>query len=427
MIRLNFLEWLLPPGDRWIFGAWLLLCCTSLAVLWSVTEPIALPIYKPLEAGVSKSVFYRQVFFTVVSYVGLLIAARVPLRYLDNTALPAYLVSLLLLVVVLIVGPTIGGSQRWLALGPARLQPSEVAKVTFIIVNAAVLGRAREEGGGVLAPLVSMALMVLPCFLVLQEPDLGTSLVFLAVWVVMVFWYGMPGILLLAAGSALLSAVIMFYSESVKHMAWPWGAYLLVLLGLLYLVRWSIPAKVVVLGLNVATGIAIPVFWARLKGYQQDRIMAFFEPGQHAFSTGYQTIQSKVAIGSGGLFGTHYLQGTQKGLAFLPERHTDFIFSVVGEELGLVGALVVLGLFLAILLRGARHAVSVRRPFAGFMAVGVVGYFLFHVVVNVSITTGLLPVTGLPLPLMSYGGSNLLASSVLLGLLLNVSSRTFED
>jgi len=424
---MGFVSLLLPPGDRWILGAWLLLCCTGLAVLWSVTEPIALPIYKPLEAGVAKSVFYRQLIWMVGSYFGLVAAARFPLRYLDNTAGLIYLSSLLLLIVVLLVGPAIGGSQRWLVLGPARLQPSEFAKVAFVIVNAAVLGRAREEGGGAVAPVVSLAIMAVPCFLVLQEPDLGTSLVFLAVWVVMVFWYGMPGILLLAAGSALSSAVIMFYSETIRQTPWPWGAYLLLLLGALYVVRWSFPAKVVVLAMNVATGIAIPVFWDRLKGYQQDRIMAFFEPGKHAFGSGYQTIQSKVAIGSGGLFGTHYLQGTQKGLAFLPERQTDFIFSVLGEELGLVGALVVLGLFLLLILRGVEHAASARRPFASFLALGVVGYFTFHVVVNVSITTGLLPVTGLPLPLMSYGGSNLLISSVLLGLLLNVSSRTFEE
>jgi rod shape determining protein RodA len=134
-----------------------------------------------------------------------------------------------------------------------------------------------------------------------------------------------------------------------------------------------------------------------------------------------------VAIGSGGLFGTHYLQGTQKGLAFLPERHTDFVFSVVGEELGFFGALVILCLFAVIVLRGVEHAEAARKPFASFLAVGVVSYFTFHVLVNVAITTGLLPVTGLPLPLLSYGGSNLLASSVMVGLLLNVSSRTFDD
>jgi rod shape determining protein RodA len=153
--------------------------------------------------------------------------------------------------------------------------------------------------------------------------------------------------------------------------------------------------------------------------------MTFFDPARDAFGFGYQAIQSKVAIGSGGLFGTHYLQGTQKGLAFLPERHTDFIFSVVGEELGFAGAVILLGLFLVIILRGLNLALSAQRPFPAYLAMGITTYFVFHVVVNVAITTGLLPVTGLPLPLISYGGSNLLVSSFLLGLLLNIGSRQY--
>ena len=195
----------------------------------------------------------------------------------------------------------------------------------------------------------------------------------------------------------------------------------------LYLVQLSITARISILLLNTLTGVGIPFFWDKLKPYQQERILTFFDPTRDAFGTGYQAIQSKVAIGSGGLFGTQYLQGTQKGLAFLPERHTDFIFSVIGEELGFVGAVIILALFLVILLEGIQIGIRSRQPFSRFLAIGVVSYFTFHVLVNVGITTGLLPVTGLPLPLMSYGGSNLMTSSIMLGLLLNVNSRTFED
>jgi rod shape determining protein RodA len=423
---MRILWFLFPPGDRWILLSWLLLCLISLAVLWSVTEPIQGP-YEDLDPVVAKGVFYRQAFWMLISFGALLIASRVPLRYLDNVAMPLFLFSVLLLALILLVGPVIGGARRWLVLGPIHLQPSEVAKVTFILVTANILGRAVEEGRGLKAALGSFLVMVVPMALVLREPDLGTSLVFVAVWVGMVFWYGFPSILLLGAGSAAFSAVIMFYSESVAEQAWPWGVYILMILVVLYFVRLSIFSKVVLLAVNVGFGIGIPFFWDKLKGYQQERILTFFDPSRDAFGSGYQAIQSKVAIGSGGLFGTHYLKGTQKGLAFLPERHTDFIFSVVGEELGFFGATALLGLFLVILLRGIDHAGNARRPFGRFVAVGVVTYFTFHVVVNVAITTGLLPVTGLPLPLISYGGSNLLISSLLLGLLLNVSSRTFEN
>ena len=423
---MRILWFLFPPGDRWILLCWVLLCLISLAVLWSVTEPIQGP-YEDLDPVVAKGVFYRQAFWMSISFCALLLASRVPLRYLDNVAMPLFLFTVLLLALILLVGPVIGGAKRWLVIGPIHLQPSELAKVTFILVTANILGQAVEEGRGLVAAFGSFLVMIVPMALVLREPDLGTSLVFVAVWVGMVFWYGFPSILLLGAGSAAFSAVIMFYSESVAKDALPWGLYILIILVVLYFVRLSIFSKVVLLAVNVGFGIGIPFFWDKLKVYQQERILTFFDPGRDAFGSGYQAIQSKVAIGSGGLFGTHYLKGTQKGLAFLPERHTDFIFSVVGEELGFFGAVVLLGLFLVILLRGINHAGNARRPFGRFVAVGVVTYFTFHVVVNVAITTGLLPVTGLPLPLISYGGSNLLISSVLLGLLLNVSSRTFEN
>ena len=423
---MSFLSFLVPPGDRWILLCWVLLCLVSLAVLWSVTEPIQGP-YEVLDPGVAKSIFFRQIFWMGIGFVALVMASRVPLRYMDNVAIPLFLVSILLLVLILLVGPRIGGARRWLVIGPLHLQPSEVAKVTFILVTASLLGRSQEEGRGLVAALGTFLVMAVTMFLVLREPDLGTSLVFLAVWVGMVFWYGFPGILLLGAGSAVLSAVIMFYSESVARQAWPWGLYILALMVLLYVARLNILSKVVLLAVNVGFGIGIPFFWDKLHSYQQERILTFFDPSRDAFGSGYQAIQSKVAIGSGGLFGTHYLQGTQKGLAFLPERHTDFIFSVVGEELGFLGATALLALFLTIILRGIDHGAAARRPFGRFVAIGVVSYFTFHVVVNVAITTGLLPVTGLPLPLISYGGSNLVTSSVLLGLLLNVSARTFEN
>ena len=416
---------LLPPGDKVLVLAWLLLCLASLAVLWSVTEPVRGP-YEQTDPGVAKTVFWRQVAWMLISWLAFLVAARLPLRYLEQLSLLLFLTTVLLLLIILAVGPRIGGARRWLALGPLRLQPSELAKVTFVLVTAKLLGTAAGEGRRLGPAVLSFLVMAVPMMLVLREPDLGTSLVFLAIWLGAIFWFGMPGILLIGAGSIVLSAAIMFYSD-IGDKAWPWGVYLVVVIGILYLAPLTTAARIALLANNVAGGIGIPFFWARLKPYQQDRLLAFFDPSRDQFGTGYQAIQSKVAIGQGGLMGTGYLAGTQKGLAFLPERHTDFIFSVVGEELGFVGAVVVLGLFAVIILRGINHAEAARRPFASFLAIGVVSYFTFHVVVNVAITTGLLPVTGLPLPLLSYGGSNLLASSLMLGLLLNVSSRTFDD
>jgi len=415
-----------PPGDKKIFLAWLFLVLLSLAILWSVTEPIQGP-YEKLDPGVSKGIFWHQVVWLVISFFGLLVAAHFPLRYMDNIAVPVFLFSLLLLGLTLAIGPKIAGAQRWLALGPMKIQPSELAKIAYILMMAHLLGQTVDGSRKLLITMGSLLMTFFPMALILREPDLGTSLVFLAVWVGLVFWYGVPGLFLVGAASAAASAIFSFYSETVASSPWPWAIYLLVLLGGLYLARLSILSAVVLLLANILTGIGIPFFWDKLIGYQQERILTFFDPTRDAFGTGYQAIQSKVAIGSGGLFGTHYLQGAQKGLAALPERHTDFMFSVVGEELGLFGASILLLLFLVLVWQGIHHASVARQPFARFVAVGVVSYFVFHVVTNVAITTGLMPVTGLPLPLISYGGSNLLTSSILVGLLLNVSARTFND
>ncbi|PJA75715.1 rod shape-determining protein RodA [bacterium CG_4_9_14_3_um_filter_65_15] len=417
---------IIPPGDRWIALCWAMLCLCSLAILWSVTEPIR-GAYLVQEAGVVKSVFYRQVVWVLLGWAAMLVASRIRLRTLENISMPAMLGMLTLLLVLLVLGTKISGSRRWLMLGPIRMQPAEFAKITFILATAHLLSDNPEQGPRPLTVITTLGLMLVHMVLIMREPDLGTSLVFLAVWVGMVFWYGIPGILLIGAGSAVVSAVIMFISESVLgRQPWPWGIYLLLLIGVLALVPLAIPARISLLVLNVASGLGIPFLWDKLRGYQQERILTFFDPMRDQFGTGYQAIQSKVAIGSGGLLGKHYLQGTQKGLAFLPERHTDFIFSVVGEELGLIGCLFLLALFLVIILRGLETAVSARQPFWGFVAVGIVSYFTFHVVVNVAITIGLMPVTGLPLPGLSYGGSNLLTSSLLVGVLLNISSRSFD-
>ncbi len=420
------LSWLWPRGNRRLSMVLLGLLLYSLALLWSVTEPLR-GDYALMHVDVPKAVFWRQLVWVLMSWIGVTVVSRFPLRHLENVAWPAYLGTAALLLLVLAVAPEVAGSRRWLALGGLRLQPSEFAKIATVILLASWLARRVDSGSRVMATFGSLVIALVPTVLVLREPDLGTSLVFLAIWLGLIFWYGISGLLLMTALSSAASAVIMFYSERVLEQSWPWAIWMLLVMGVLLLVRLSMMPSVLVLLGNIAAGLGIPLVWARLKPYQQERILTFFDPSRDEMGTGYQAIQSKVAIGSGGLFGTHYLQGTQKGLAFLPERHTDFIFSVAGEELGLLGAGALLVLFLMLVLACIDVATSVRRPFASLLAVGVASYFTFHVVVNVSITTGLMPVTGLPLPLISYGGSNLLVSSLMVGLVLNLSAHRYDD
>ena len=235
----------------------------------------------------------------------------------------------------------------------------------------------------------------------------------------MYFWAGMPLRQLLLGLSPVLNAALFFLTGAV----W-WSGGLVV--AILALVRPRLTTLLVVLALNAGVGYALPHVWNHLHDYQKRRIETFLNPGSDPYHAGYQVIQSRIAIGSGGFAGTGYLRGSQKGLAFLPMRHTDFIFSVVGEEWGFLGTTAVVLLFALLILRGLRLALVVRSGFASLLAVGMVTVFFYHVMVNVLMTVGWAPVTGLPLPLISYGGTALVANGIQIGLLQNVALRRAE-
>ena len=283
-----------------------------------------------------------------------------------------YVFNLILLILVMLVGQSALGAQRWIALGPISIQPSEFSKLIMIIALAAMMekrGRVRT-----LSDLAPIAVYVgVPFLLVLKQPDLGTSLVFLAIFLGMVFVAG---------------------------------------------IRLRILFTIFGFGLAV-----LPVLWHFLKDYQKMRILVFMDPNVDPLGAGYHIIQSKIAIGSGLLFGKGLFGGTQSQLNFLPENHTDFIFSVVGEELGFVGCAVLLLLYLIVLWRGIRIAQDASDTFGRLLAVGITSMIAFHVLVNVGMTMGIMPVTGIPLPLMSYGVSSLTTNIMAIAILLNIQLR----
>ena len=281
-----------------------------------------------------------------------------------------YVFNLVLLILVMLVGQTALGAQRWIALGPISIQPSEFSKLIMIVALAAMMEkRGRIHTLSDLAPIA--AYVGVPFLLVLKQPDLGTSLVFLAIFFGMVFVAGIRLRILFA-----------------------------------------------IFGLGMA-----PVLWHFLKDYQKMRIMVFMDPNVDPLGAGYHIIQSKIAIGSGLLFGKGLFGGTQSQLNFLPENHTDFIFSVVGEELGFVGCTVLLLLYLIVLWRGVRIAQDASDTFGRLLAVGITSMIAFHVLVNVGMTMGIMPVTGIPLPLMSYGVSSLTTNIMAIAILLNIQLR----
>ncbi len=412
-------------GDAVAVGAWLALLILGLAAVFSCTVDYH-GAEQVVPSTVDRGVFLSQLVWAGLGIAVALFCAAVPHRHFEALAYVFYGVSLALLVAVLLVGSEVGGGRRWLGYGGLAFQPSELAKFTLVLALARFLSSRGRRSPFVLVG--GALLLVLPVMaLVFREPDLGTSLVYPAIAVPLLFWAGVRASLIFALASPVVSAAVALASDQFLHTPWAWGLYVLALLLILYRSRLYILPSLLLLLANLVTGLAVPLVWNKLQPYQQARIVSFFNPSDaDRLGYGYQTFQSKVAIGSGGLWGKGYLAGSQKGLAFLPERHTDFIFSVIGEELGLIGALVVLGLFFVLIWRALRIAERARSPFASAVAVGIAAYFAFQVLVNIAIATGLLPVTGLPLPLLSKGGSSMLLSCAMMGMLWNVSARWSE-
>ena len=352
--------------DLTLVGAVLAILVMSLVIIGSATHAN--------EAGGGNFHFVqRQGIFAVFNLALVVFLMNFDYKMLQGYGNKLYIFNLVMLLAVMLIGHSALGAQRWIQLGPITLQPSEFSKIIMIVCLAGVL----EERIGKLntvSDLMPIALYVgVPFLLVLKQPDLGTSLVFMAIFFGMVFACGIR---------------------------------LRLLFGIF------------------AAGIAmLPLLWQFLKDYQKMRIMVFLDPNVDPLGSGYHIIQSKIAIGSGMLFGKGLFEGTQSQLNFLPENHTDFIFAVVGEELGFVGAAILLLLYLIVLWRGIQIARDASDVFGRLLAVGITSMWAFHVLVNIGMTTGIMPVTGIPLPLMSYGVSSLTTNLLAVAVLLNIHLR----
>jgi rod shape determining protein RodA len=408
--RLSMLPRLrMPSIDVPLAIAALALVAFGLATVYSATS---MP-------GAHHGLWAKQLQWAMIAFVAAWIAAAIPYRVYDTLAWPAYGVSLLMLAAVLFMGSSAMGAKRWLDLGPVRFQPSELAKIASVLVLARFFDNPQLDLRRLRFWLPPLGIVLLPLALVAKEPDLGTSLAFPAILVAMYFWAGLsPGAMLLGL-SPVFNVALFFVTGSL----WWFTGLFAVLLGV---VRPRLMPLIAVVALNGVVAYAVPHLWDHLHDYQKRRIETFLNPGDDPYGAGYQIIQSKIAIGSGGIAGKGYLKGSQKALAFLPMRHTDFIYSVVGEELGLVGSLTLVLLYVVIILRGYRLAVACRNGFASLMAVGLVTGLFYHIMVNMLMTVGWAPVTGLPLPLISYGGTALLAGGVQIGMLQNVALRRRE-
>ncbi len=365
-------------------------------------------------------IFYRQLIFAGVGMAILVILAFLPSRILQFLSYPSYFLSILLLVSVLIIGRTVSGSTSWFNLGAFRLQPSELTKITTALALATYLGRVDVSLKNFRNLLVAYGIVLLPVALIMLQPDIGTAAVYLGMFFPVLYWGGVSRFTLIAIVGPLGVAVASLFGTTPFFLA------VIVVAILLYLFRENRLLVALVFSATVLLGISVQAIYGGLKPYQQKRIATFLNPGADPLGAGYNSLQSKVAIGSGGFFGKGFLHGTQTQLNFIPEQWTDFIFCVPGEEFGFIGSAAVLLLFGFLLYRGVTIASTVKNPYASFVGIAITATLGTHVVLNIGMALGLLPVIGVPLPLLSYGGSALIASMAMIGILMNLHANRKE-
>ena len=408
---MRFLErWTL---DRPLFFGILMLSAFGIAMIYSAGQ-VSVPNVVTADAWV------RQVQWLIIALVVFSAVSRIPVRWIVWAALPSYVISVVLLALTLVIGEgrgTAAGVKSWINIGGFGFQPAEIAKIATILALAQLLS-TRETGLTSLRELVKPGAVVgLPLGLVMLQPDLGTALAFVGILFAMLYWAAAPVWLLMLVASPVIG-LFLAYNTVV------WSIYILVVIGCMILFlrsRLFLFESVALVLANFASATLARPLWNSLASYQQNRILVFLNPEVDPRGAGYHVIQSKVAVGSGQFWGQGFTQGLQKRLDFLPEQHTDFIFSVVGEELGFMGTTLAIVVFACVLTRLVGLAGNTDSPFAGLVLLGIFGAWLVHVFVNVGMTVGVVPITGIPLPFVSYGGTFLLMSWVAVAIAVRVA------
>lgn len=357
------------------------------------------------------TIFYeKQLLWLLIALCAFGAVIHAPLRMIDFFSYIFYGGAVVLLLLVLFVGHAKYGAARWFSLGPINVTPSDIAKLALLLTLSRFLAYTKRPPESKRRLFISASLAMLLILPILKQPDLGTSMIFVALLVSLWFWAGL-------SPSYLFLIVSPFFSLLAAFHWITWVIYLVLLLGFIFIIKPNFIFGFFTFFVNLCFGIITPYFWNRLADYQKLRILTFLDPGRDPRGAGYQIIQSKIALGSGGLIGKGYLGGSQSHLKFLPERHTDFVFSVLGEEFGFVGTFIIIAIFGFIFFRGVRIAARCRSKFASYLAWGAMTILFVQFFVNVGMTLGLMPVTGLPLPFLTYGGTSLVLSWVLIGLL----------
>ena len=377
-------------------------------------------VYSATYDARASEIFFKQLTFAGVGALVVIGISLFPYRLLQTISVPAWLFSLLLLVVVLLLGRTVSGSTSWFNLGAFRIQPSEFAKITTVLALASYLSRSDISLRTPRGLLIAAGIVLAPVALIMMQPDFGTAVIYGGMSFAVIYWAGASRFTLLAIVAPAAAAMAALFGTT------PFLIVVAVMGALIYLTKEHRLVAAVVFSVMVLVGISVQFIYDGMKPYQQKRIDTFLDPGADPLGAGYNILQSKVAIGSGGVFGKGYLHGSQTQLNFIPEQWTDFIFCVPGEEFGFVGAATVLLLFAILLLRGVTLASKVKSKYASFVAIGITATIATHVFINIGMALGLFPVIGVPLPFLSYGGSSLLSDAAMVGILMNLYTNRKE-
>jgi rod shape determining protein RodA len=329
-----------------------------------------------MQATEAGSLFYvrRQLIYVLAGIVLCFLVSSIDYHEIEKIATPLYFIAVISLLYVIFFGKTTAGARRWIVIAGFDFQPSEFAKIALICFLANYFYKQREKIPYFIYFSLPFLFTIIPMLLIFRQPDLGSSMVFLAILLCMIF----------VAGIKWKHIIVMFL-------------------------------------IGVAS---FPILWSFLKDYQKNRLILFINPNLDPLGAGYNVIQSKVAIGSGGLFGQGLFSGIQSQLKFLPAQHTDFVFSVIGEEMGFFGALLLLTLFIFVLWKGIKIAQDAPDLLGTFLATGVVAFLFFHIFINIGMAMGLIPATGLPLSFISYGGTFMISNFIAIGILFSVHIRS---
>ena len=390
--------------DFWLIIPATMLICVGLAAIYSST----------INHPAVHANFQRQLTWGVISLIVFFITYSVPTNSFKYVGIPSYVLSIILLLAVLVLGRKVSGARSWLYFGGIGFQPSEFAKIGTIFAIATFLSRSNADIKSIKDIAIALAIGLLPVALILLEPDMGTSITFVALMLFLLFWKGISlfGLfVVLSPGLVAISSLFGIYY---------FIAALVIVLIVLIVFQKDILTSGSILALNLGAGFFTDFVFRALSPHQQKRIQSFIDPGADPLGAGYNAIQAKVAIGSGGLFGKGFLAGNQTQLQFIPEQWTDFIFCVIGEEFGFAGSVLVLGLFMVMILRILKIATSAKNEFLSLVLIGILVIYLVHLIINIGMVIGIMPIIGIPLPFVSYGGSSLVVNMFLLGIAANI-------